>query len=116
MNVKYSLLIHQDLTNGLLRKDIHFIQGNIVIILTLTLWISIIRTALISIDNQIYVYGGYDINSQNSYLKTVALFESDEWSKLPDLIQSRRGQNAIPFDSDILVVGGEGTMYVTRIY
>ena len=50
------------------------------------------------------VFGG------NSYEKTVAQFENDQWTKLGDLLQSRYGHNAIVFDGDILIVGGSGSL------
>ena len=64
-------------------------------------YLSIGKTALVSIGGRVLVFGGYG-------LKTVAQFENDEWTKLGDLLESRLGHNAILFNGDILIVGGQG--------
>ena len=66
-------------------------------------YLSIYYTALVSIGGRVMVFGGY---ASPSRIKTVAQFENDEWSKLGDLLESRRGHNAILFDGDILIIGG----------
>ena len=50
------------------------------------------------------VFGGF------YKIKTVAQFENDQWTKLGDLLQTRYAHNAIVFDGDILIVGGEGSL------
>jgi len=62
--------------------------------------------ALISIKNYVIVFGGHG----DHVLLTVAQFKDDAWTKIGDLNQSRHAHNCILFGSEVLVVGGWGSL------
>ena len=52
-------------------------------------------------NDSIIVFGGYSST-------TVAKFKDNVWTGLGNLNQSRLGHNSIIFNSEILIVGGDG--------
>ena len=57
--------------------------------------------------NSCAVFGGFGGSDDVS---TVAQFKEDSWTKLGDLNQRRSGLNCILFGSEVLVVGGRGSL------
>jgi len=69
---------------------------------------SIYYTALVSLGDKVLVFGGND--SSSGAVSTIAQYSNDNWTKIGDLLQPRYAHNCIVFESDILIVGGSGTL------
>merc|ERR1712062_931759 len=70
---------------------------------------SLFHSSLVSINDSIIVLGGQTSNP--SYIvSSVAKFKDNVWTGLGNLNQARHGHNSITFNSDILIVGGQGTL------
>ena len=67
---------------------------------------------MISINNSVLVFGGLGNNalSTNVLSSIVAQFKEDSWTKIGDLNRPRSGHNCILFGSEVLVVGGYGSL------
>ena len=64
------------------------------------------QAALISINDYVIVYGGFESGND---LSTVAEYKNEKWTKLGQMNQARSGHNCILFGSEILIVGGTGS-------
>ena len=69
---------------------------------------------MVSLGDKVLVFGGYDHYNQFDYssgaVSTIAQYANDNWTKIGDLLQPRSGHNCIVFESDVLIVGGYGTL------
>ena len=53
--------------------------------------------------NAVYIIGGHYT------MHTVAEYDNDQWRRLPDLRQGRRGHGSIAIGNRVVVIGGKST-------
>ena len=70
---------------------------------------SIAYSALVSLDNKVVIYGGYEKLPENA-VRTVAAFSDGKWTKIGDLNQRRDSHNGVVLGTDVIIVGGHGKL------
>ena len=60
--------------------------------------------ATVSVDSQVFVFGGYPLVNR----RRVALFSNDSWSNIGTLLEGRYCHNGIQSGNEIILLGGDG--------
>ena len=68
--------------------------------------LSIYSFATVSFGNAFAVLGGY--RDGEVEMKTAALYQDDQWSKMGNLMKTRHGHSAIIRDNEVYIIGGYG--------
>ena len=73
----------------------------------LQIYLSIFGHATVSLDDSVYIIGGFT-EKEGPNTKTIGKFFSGDWFQVGQLNEGRHSHNALATETEIMIVGGVG--------